>query len=186
MAVSALEIAAAQAVVARALAAGVEVPVELAAIGHGCGEQTGARLWAEANPEAESAGCCFGDIQRGPAGCLCWEPVYDVPVVLPVTVIAPEQAQARSRPCGDCAYRAGSPERAEPWLAEELMNLPERGQRFWCHQGMARPVRWRHPDGRRVPGASDDWQPLIIAGVPYRAFGQPGLLCAGWAARTGR
>nr|MDT0660822.1 hypothetical protein [Micromonospora sp. DSM 115978] len=57
---------------------------------------------------------------------------------------------------------------------------------FWCHQGMRRPFRWEHPDGRTVDGSPDDYQPPTLAGVPFRADGSPGLLCAGWAARTSR
>lgn len=51
---------------------------------------------------------------------------------------------------------------------------------------MRRPVRWEHPDGRTIDGSPDDWQPAIINGLPYRADGRPGLLCAGWAARAAR
>lgn len=41
-----------------------------------------------------------------------------------------------------------------------------------------------HPRGMRIPAAGEgDYQPLIIDGVPHRANGEHGLLCAGWAAR---
>lgn len=43
----------------------------------------------------------------------------------------------------------------------------------------------RYPAGIRIPAASTgDYQPPIVEGIPYRADGQPGLLCAGWVARN--
>lgn len=47
-------------------------------------------------------------------------------------------------------------------------------------------MAWRHPAGMRIPadpGRDGDYQPPIVLGVPFRADGQPGLLCAGWAGR---
>lgn len=49
---------------------------------------------------------------------------------------------------------------------------------------MRRPTSWRHPSGATIPGDHADYQPPIIDGVPYRADGRPGDLCAGWTARA--
>ena len=115
----------------------------------------------------------------GLEGCTCWVPVYDVAQVDP----APGDLEPRAAMCGDCAFRPGSPERADEWTREALYDLAEPGRpAFFCHDGMRRPVAWRHPAGPEVPGHPDDWQPPIRAGVPYRADGRPGLLCAGWTA----
>ncbi|MEU4754889.1 hypothetical protein AB0F93_28345, partial [Micromonospora tulbaghiae] len=113
-------------------------------------------------------------------------PVFDVDQADPQLVTSPADITVRARMCGDCAYRPGSPERSEEFMAEELLALPEEGKAFYCHDGMRRPARWEHPDGRVVDGSTDDWQPPMVAGVPYRVAGRPGLLCAGWAAHGRR
>ena len=140
--------------------------------------------------------CCPGRIADGPAGCTCWEPVYDLHQTTP----APETALAlatgeaqpdeRDRMCGDCAYRPTSPEKTGQAThdgdAAELERLARTGERFFCHDGFRVPIAWRHPAGMRIPadpGRDGDFQPLIVLGIPYRADGRPGLLCAGWAAR---
>jgi len=140
--------------------------------------------------------CCEGAQKAGPAGCSCWTPEFDLEQTTPdleaVVDLALGQAEppVRHRMCGDCAYRPDSPERSgdpayrgdgaqlEQWAAD--------GDRFWCHDGMRRPIAWRHPAGMRLAAALDDgdYQPPILEGIPYRADGQPGLLCAGWAARN--
>ncbi|WP_422074158.1 hypothetical protein [Tranquillimonas rosea] len=39
-------------------------------------------------------------------------------------------------PCDDCAFRKGSPERADPYKWAEIMSIVERGQPFHCHKGL--------------------------------------------------
>lgn len=122
--------------------------------------------------------CCAGAAMRGPDSCYCWIPVYDLRQRKPDTSIEPV---TNAKACADCAYRVGSPERQR---GDDLDALSS----FWCHQGMRRPKAWRHPDGRVRSvdlAESPDYQPPIIAGVPYRADGHPAALCAGWAAVTG-
>ena len=90
--------------------------------------------------------------------------------------------------CHDCAYRPNSPEKTgdEAYAGDpqELERLA-REDRFWCHDGMRQPRSWLHPPSGVTIAAvlAGDYQPPIIEGIPWRADGQPGLLCAGWAAR---
>lgn len=41
-----------------------------------------------------------------------------------------------SRMCDNCAFRAGSPERADPYRWAEIEDTLARGQRFHCHKGL--------------------------------------------------
>ena len=63
------------------------------------------------------------------------------------------------------------------------MDLRERGDVFWCHSGMRRPVAYRHAVLGEVAADPADYRPVIVDGVPYQADGRPGLICAGWMAR---
>lgn len=139
--------------------------------------------------------CCPGRIADGPAGCTCWEPVYDLAQTGPDPAVARAAAggiPVAERPgmCGDCAYRPSSPEKTGQTThaadAARLERLAETGERFWCHDGFRSPAAWRHPAGMRIPADPDrdgDYQPPVARGIPFRADGRPGLLCAGWAAR---
>lgn len=131
-------------------------------------------------PDAGEGGCCAGAGIYGKDYCTCWEPVYD----LEQQPARPGPAEPRLTMCGDCAYRPTSPERTGDTTymgsADFLAELVDTGDRFWCHQGMRRPVRWRHPSGAEIPGHPGDYSPPIVDGVPYQADGAPGLLCAGW------
>jgi hypothetical protein len=168
------------ALIADAERLGVPVPGAVHAIVCGT-SNAGALMFAELNPDAEQAWCCEGDVEGGPADCTCWTPVYDVEQAPPKAFNA-EQLEARPERCADCAFRPGSPELADPYMREELLALPARGEPFWCHDGMRRPVWWEHPTRGRVPGGPDDWRPPQRGRVPFRADGRPALLCAGWAA----
>lgn len=92
----------------------------------------------------------------------------------------------RDSKCADCAYRPGSPERSgDPDAAadeDRLREIADRGEVFWCHQGMRRPVLWQHPSGAETPGSPLNYQPPIVNGVPYKADGTPGDVCGGWVA----
>jgi hypothetical protein len=185
--VSSLERAAVQRVIDRALAAGVDVPPDILKLTTHRAGNNGALQWTRVHPDDEvSRGCCWGDALDGPSGCTCWVPVHNAPQANPCPPTRPEDIGVQRRMCGDCAFRKGSPERREAFLEEELMDLAARGEAFYCHEDMRRPIRWEHPDGRIVDGSTDDWQPPIVAGLPYRLDGRPGLLCAGWAARVER
>lgn len=136
-------------------------------------------------PDAGEGVCCAGAAMYGPLRCTCWTAVYDLEQVDPdPTVVrllaAGIEPSTQARMCADCAYRPDSPERrGEPEALERIAAE----DRFWCHQGMRRPHLWRHPAGVEVPGHPAAYRPPVVAGVPFQASGQPGLLCAGWAAR---
>jgi hypothetical protein len=141
--------------------------------------------------------CCPGRIADGPAGCTCWLPVFDLDLAAPdaraILAIVSGDQEPIERPlmCGDCAYRPGSPERTgddgQAHDAAQLEELAATGQRFYCHDGFPAPVAWQHPAAPPPPPAPDrhgDYHPRNVLGVPLRADGTPGLLCAGWAARN--
>ncbi len=138
--------------------------------------------------------CCMGAINNGPGGCTCWTPEYDLDQTDPPAqtvidlAVGTRQPPVRTRMCGDCDYRPDSPEKngddAMAGDAELLERLAATGSKFYCHDGMRSPVAWVHPRGMRIPAAGvGDYQPPIVDGVPYRASGEPGLVCAGWNAR---
>lgn len=190
MGLSELERRAVERLIKKAEARGLsaEVPDVLRAFAGGDhASNGGARAWAAAHPDDDGRfGCCIGNDIQGPEYCLCWTPEYDLLQETPRLATSADQISTQVGLCGDCAYRKTSPERADGWMEEALLDLASGGQPFWCHQGMRRPVRWRHPDGRVVDGDPADYQPPMIDGVPYQADGTPGLLCGGWAARTAR
>ena len=127
--------------------------------------------------------CCKGAAVYGKDRCTCWEPVYD----LEQQPLAPGEMGLRVRPCADCAYRKNSPERrgedGYQGDAEFLDELVVTGEFFACHQGIRRPVAWRHPSGAEIPGHPAGYDPPLHDGKPYKADGTPADLCAGWAAR---
>lgn len=139
--------------------------------------------------------CCDGARDKGPTECSCWTPVYNKeqtdppPETIVGLILGDITPDVRDRMCGDCAYRPGSPEQTGSSMAcdaTQLEQLAADGTRFWCHDGMRKPVAWRHPKGMRITVVSEadgDYQPPIVEGIPYRADGRPGLLCAGWNAR---
>jgi hypothetical protein len=184
--VSAFERFAVQRVLDKAHAAGVHVPDDVSHI-NAC-LVTGsypARAWAAAHPDPGWVPCCWGSM-HDPGGCTCWEPVFEVEQQPPRPPANPGDIEVAASMCADCAFRPGSPERATTFEKEALFALADEGTPFWCHQGMRRPDRWVHPDGRVVPGDPDDWTPAQLGPVAFRADGSPALLCAGWAARAGR
>lgn len=152
--------------------------------GHICGSGVGMPLDL---PDVGDGFCCLDRIEHGPEACTCWDPEYDMEQVEPVTTWGPP---VRHEPCGDCAYRPDSPERqGEEHVtgsAELLDELVLGDTPFFCHDGIRRPVLWRHPCGATVPGSDVNYRPPIIEGTPYRANGQPAFICAGWAARRDR
>ena len=136
--------------------------------------------------------CCTGAAVYGPSRCTCWEPVYDLDQTEPdetaVRLLAGGiEPSTRRQMCHDCAYRPDSPERSgdDTYQGDEdfLADLAVTGDRFWCHQGTRRPVKWVHPSGAEHPGHPGGYAPPIVNSVPYKADGTPSELCAGWAAR---
>lgn len=167
---------------------GVPVPqiIHDIAAGHGT-SNGGALAWTRLHPDEDVyRGCCDGEMIKGAEYCNCWVPEYDLEQADPIPPADGEIQVREGGLCGDCAYRPGSPEQADEWLAETLRDLPLSGQTFWCHDGMRRPTVWRHPDGRTVPGSPEDYQPPMVDGRPHRADGHVGALCAGWAACSRR
>lgn len=171
---------------------GVDIPEEVRKMTYTCSGRVnhGAMTYWRAHPDLDEFDPdyvdCYGSAENGISGCDCWEPVYDVDQAepqIPGCDIRREDFPARVTMCGDCAFRPGSPERETQWHREELFALADRGEPFFCHDGMRRPILWRHPTLGEVPGDPDDWQPPIIDGLPFQADGSPGLLCAGSAAR---
>jgi hypothetical protein len=176
--------------VAKAAAAGVPIPPAvdelLARIDHGEGSHA-SREWARLHPD-EDLFCCDAVVYRDAASCTCWVPVFDVEQAPPEPLVSIGDLAVRAGGmCGDCAYRPGSPEREQEFMADTLMEFPAEGTPFFCHDGIRRPVAWVHPDGHTLPGHPDDYQPAVgEGGYPYRADGRPALLCAGWAAIAAR
>ncbi|MBU6429931.1 MAG: hypothetical protein KGR26_13035 [Cyanobacteria bacterium REEB65] len=153
---------------------------------HCSGGSAVARRWADAHPDIEP-GCCIGSAVGGAAYCTCWEPVYNseqaVPDVAALDGRTIDTLPAQPSPCGDCAFRPGSPERETDFEWETLAELAARDQAFYCHQGMRRPVKYVHPELGEMPGDPDDWQPAQVGMVAFQADGTPALLCAGWKAQ---
>lgn len=130
--------------------------------------------------------CCQGATQS-PTDCICWVPEYDLDQQPPI----PGDhlvTEARSTACEDCAYRPNSPERQgdEAYVAD--FDSFDAGV-FYCHQGMRKPLRWRHQGlGIVVEATGDYYAPPMRIGadgnsVPFKADGTPGDRCAGWAAQ---
>jgi hypothetical protein len=146
-------------------------------IGHLCGGGD------ESLPDAGESMCCMGAAVWGPQSCTCWRPVYDVEQQPP----RPGASDCQPRPCADCAYRPGSPERADDEQVAgdqaTLDRLVVSGQPFYCHAGMRREIALVHePTGVRVDRGPESYAPPTVDGVPFRADGAPALLCGGWAA----
>ena len=134
-------------------------------------------------PDAGEGACCMGAAVYGPHRCTCWEPIFD----LDQQAVRPGEMGLRVKMCIDCAFHKNSPERRgeEGYQgdAEFLDGLVLSGELFACHQGIRRPVAWRHPSGAEVRGHPAGYAPPLHDGKPYKADGTPGDLCAGWAAR---
>ncbi len=140
-----------------------------------------ARVWAESHNPDDWIPCCQGSAIYGPEKCTCWTPVFAQEQAPPRFPASADELRARVKMCTDCAYRPDSPERADEYEAELLYALPIEGKPFFCHAGMRRPVAWTHPAGFAVEGSADDYQPAFVNGMPFKADGSPGDLCAGWA-----
>ena len=135
-------------------------------------------------PEVGFGGCCMGSAAFGPDRCTCWEEVYDLKQRKP----RPAAPKVRATACADCAYRPDSPERngAKGYAgdADRLDDLALGDQPFYCHQGIRRAVKLRHPEGVEIDAHPASYRPPMVDRVPYRADGKPAEICAGWAARA--
>ncbi len=139
--------------------------------------------------EAVTGGyCCMGSAEYGFDRCTCWEPVYDLEQTEPnMASIELVGILTRTEMCGDCAFRPDSPERQGDGRYshaddDELRSL----NHFWCHQGIRKPIAWRHPAGITVDCDTDGYDPPLrtigAETVPFKADGTPGDRCAGFAA----
>jgi hypothetical protein len=133
--------------------------------------------------------CCAGAVHRGPAGCTCWEAVYDPADQVPLADCDRAASDlTRPRMCGDCAFRADSPERAGEGRYQnsepgDLERVAAGATPFRCHDGARRIVALVHtPTGHRIDLAGVDHYDPPTADRPYAADGKPLLVCAGWAA----
>lgn len=137
-------------------------------------------------PDPTGGACCIGSAAMGPQYCTCWEQVYD----LEQQEIRPGEPGTRKALCADCAYRPGSPERSgdERYNGDEefLAAIVQTGEKFWCHQGLRRVVKLRHPSCAEVAIETDHYDPPKDDAIPFKADGTPGDLCAGWAAQRAR
>lgn len=134
-------------------------------------------------PDAGEGACCMGAAVYGPQRCTCWVECFDKRQRKPRA----GSPDLRTTQCDDCAYRADSPERrgdatyaGDPEMLDQIV---ANGERFYCHQGIRRPLKLRHPSGVEIDGHPGAYAPPIVDGVPYRANGSPAAICAGWAAR---
>lgn len=128
--------------------------------------------------DAGEGPCCMASAMRGPRACSCWQPIYDLDQITELALDA--AVETRSSCCDDCAYRNGSPERADGY-DDELSELAGSRSVFACHQGMRRVIFWRHPDGRELPAGDGAYDPPVVGAVAFKADGQPAERCAGWA-----
>jgi hypothetical protein len=123
--------------------------------------------------------CCMGVANGGPDYCTCWEPEHDLVQSLQLDADSPLVVAPKC--CHDCAYRNGSPERSGD-EADWLLELPSEQAIFFCHQGIRRVLRYRHPAGIILPTGPGDYDPPRGEGRVFRADGSPAEICAGFAA----
>ena len=152
---------------------------------HGCG------LLSQPpdRPDAGEGMCCIGAAVMGPGHCTCWVPIFDAEQqeITPGLPLPPVPVKL----CATCAYRPNSPERqgdegfaGDAGLLDELVAT---GAPFFCHQGIRKPIAWRHPpSGTEIPGHPGGYDPPIRDGVPYKADGSPAFVCAGWLLRRAK
>lgn len=137
--------------------------------------------------------CCADAVEFGPTCCTCWEEIYDIDQA-PIDRVA--MVATRLSMCDDCAYRPGSPERSgDPrYMARNeagdggLPDVPA-GATFWCHQGIRKPIAYRHSTlGIEIPAKTDHYSPAIFErdgqAIPFKADGSPAERCAGWFAHN--
>lgn len=146
----------------------------------------GAFNMPEGIPDAGEGMCCLGALEDGPTGCTCWIEQYDLEQADPI----PGERPLEPKMCTDCAYRANSLEHTGAEHVAGDVDLLERivvsGDIFNCHQGMRRIQSWLHEPTGTVwsdPSLEAAYAPPIIDGVPFKADGSPGNICAGWAAK---
>lgn len=166
-------------------------------IDHLCGGEDSAAigLFARLLERIKDEPCCYGSAEDGPSACTCWEPVYDLEQAPPAPTVAmggdmpldSYDIRTRAEMCADCAFRPDSPERQgddryNHASDDELRELDH----FWCHQGMRKPVAYRHPYGITLTADHDAYDPpqrtVGNIRVPFKADGTPGDRCAGFDA----
>lgn len=110
--------------------------------------QCGSRKWMEPKAEGiDPPSDFYADNVRCCVNCqTIWEP-FD-----PAQLLDPnrEPLGAFNHPCGNCAFRKGSPEQRDPQgFARLRSQLGWHGASFYCHKGV--PVDPLDPDGFRYP-----------------------------------
>jgi hypothetical protein len=135
--------------------------------------------------------CCIGAAEEGVDACTCWEPIYDLEQQ-PTIAISVDHIRTRDEMCADCAFRPDSPERQGDERYNQNSDEALRAlDHFWCHQGMRKPVAYRHTHyGITLEADHDAYDPpkvIVGAGddriaVPFKASGAPGDRCAGFEA----
>jgi len=140
-------------------------------------------------PDAGEGACCIGAAVYGPDRCTCWTEEHDLEQQPPQADLLP-LPPVPVRMCADCAFRPNSPERTGvagyQGDADSLDALVASGEPFWCHQGMRKVARLRHPSGAVIDGHPAAYDPPIVGSVPYKADGTPGNVCAGWLLRRAK
>lgn len=140
-------------------------------------------------PDAGRGECCEDAAEDGPQACTCWDYVYDAERSRDLRRYDVPTPASPPVMCSDCAFRPGSPEKADdPHVVAssyQLLRCVSLGQPFWCHDGMPKVIGFRHPSGAYVPFDDDGaFSPRIVksddAATPFRADGRPAVLCSGW------
>lgn len=143
-------------------------------------------------PVVDDGMCCYQAAENGPDYCTCWRELYTLEQA-PIRRDLIPQSMTPLAMCGDCAYRPGSPEKANDEHvradADQLEQCVTSGEPFWCHTGMRRVIGYRHePTGQEIliddPAA---FRPAMDANnVPYQADGTPAHPCSGWLLRRAK
>lgn len=99
----------------------------------------------------------YADALRRCANCkTLWEP-FEIEQLLDPKL---EPLGAFKDPCGNCAFRKGSPEQRDPALFEEIRPKDWHGARFYCHKGV--PVEPAMEHGFDYPGGGKDGRKLRL------------------------
>ena len=130
----------------------------------------------------------MGYAHGGPGYCTCWEPIYDMEQE---RYLGDGTIAMRTVPCSECAFRKWSPERngeaGYSGTEDELEHIVYKGEPFWCHVGMRRVVKWRHPTGMEIDAHPAAYQPSIVESCdqrfPLKADGSAADICAGWSGK---
>lgn len=99
-----------------------------------------------------------------------WEPFDPADVPDPKY----EPLGAFKQPCGNCAFRKGSPEQQSGRL-DKIRPKNWQGPFFFCHKGV--PIDPEHPDGFAYPGGGKDGRKLRLCRGYLNALPKPEPYC---------